>query len=328
MAERDGQSRDRQTATAVMMIRPLAFARNEVTRPTNRFQHSDADIDAADAATAAVGEFTELVELLIENGVRVRAFPGRDNGSLPDEVFPNNWLSTHDDGTVVLYPMMAWNRRAERRRDILEALQQRADGFRIERIVDLSDLELKGHFLEGTGSMVLDRVNRMTYTCLSPRSHIEALRAFAKALEYDVYAFDARDEAGHAIFHTNVFMSLGSKFAVVCLSAIAEIEERYRMLSRLERSGREVIDISFAQLRSFAANLLELATPNGTLIAISATALASLREDQRSMLGRHGRIVAADISTIERLGGGSVRCMLAELFLPRKSQSSQPARAG
>jgi hypothetical protein len=310
-----------QTAAAVAMIRPAAFSRNEVTRPSNRFQSAEAAPEAAQTAEAALTEFDALAELLARHGVEVRIFSGRSTQVLPDEVFPNNWISTHADGTVVLYPLMAWNRRPERRRDVLDELQQHGEGFRIERIIDLTKLEDAGHFLEGTGSLVLDRANRVGFACLSPRTHVEALREFARQLEYGIVTFEAGDRDGHALYHTNVMLSLGERFAVVCLTAIRDIEERYRVLSRLEKSSREVIELSFPQLHSFAGNLIELKGKDGNVIVLSTRAAASLKDSQREALGRHGTVVTANIDTIETYGGGSVRCMLAEVFLPRKPRT-------
>jgi len=309
-----------QTARAVVMIRPAAFGRNDVTRPSNRFQSADPDPDAARTAEAAAAEFDALAAELTQHGVEVHAFPGRATASLPDEVFPNNWISTHGDGTVVLYPLMAWNRRPERRRDVLDELQQRGGGFRIERVIDLTHLEQDNRFLEGTGSVVLDRPNHVGFACLSPRSHPDALREFARRLHYGIVTFEASDRDGHAIYHTNVMLSLGERFAVVCLAAIREVQERYRVLSRLERSNREVIEISLEQLHAFAGNLIELKGAAGGVIALSARAAASLTDAQREALGRHGALAAVPIDTIETFGGGSVRCMLAEVFLPKKAR--------
>jgi len=300
------------------MIRPAAFGANDVTRPSNRFQSAGPGDDPAEVARIAVAEFDALAARLKLAGITVHAFAGRTTSTLPDEVFPNNWISTHADGTVVLYPLMAWNRRPERRRDVVDELQQHASGYRIERLIDLSDLEQRGLFLEGTGSLVLDRVNRVGYACLSPRTHVEALKTFAERLGYGIVTVAARDRNGHAIYHTNVMLSIGERFAVVCLAAIEEIEQRYRILRRLEMSGREVIEITLDQMHAFAGNLLELNGSKGSVIVLSERAAAALSETQRAALGRHGTLVRSRIDTIEARGGGSVRCMLAEIFLPGK----------
>jgi hypothetical protein len=308
---------ERQTASAVLMVRPALFAGNAETAESNSFQTAalpgpDA---AAAAAAAAQREFDALAAKLAAAGIRVHSFEGRSAALTPDEVFPNNWLSLHADGTAVLYPMMAESRRRERRLDLLESLQQR-HGYRVARIVDLTDFETRGSFLEGTGSLVLDRVQRVAYACRSPRTHADALAEFGRELQYEIVAFDAADRAGRAIYHTNVLMSVGTAFAAICLDAVRDAATRARLRDRLEASGREVVALSFAQLHAFAGNLLALNAGGRQIIALSTTALASLEERQRLALAAHGELVAADIATIERHGGGSVRCMLAEVHLP------------
>lgn len=270
----------------------------------------------------AILEFDHLVTRLRRHEIDVQVFDGRTMTHLPDEVFVNNWLTTHANGTVVLYPLMAWNRRPERRRDIIDDLQQRSEGYRIEQIVDLSSLEDAGHFLEGTGSLVLDRANKIGYACLSPRTHVEALKEFAQRLGYGIVTFDARDRDGHAIYHTNVMMSLGERFGVVCLEAIAETQERFRVLKRLETTSREVIEITFDQMLSFAANLLELKSPKGNIIVLSTRAAKALTRPQKDALRRHGKLVTSSLNAIETFGGGSVRCVLAENFLDKKPRPS------
>jgi hypothetical protein len=310
-----------QTASAVLMVRPAAFSRNEVTRPSNRFQSADAVADAEQLVKTALLEFDHLVTRLKRHSIDVQVFDGRTTTQLPDEVFVNNWLTTHANGTIVLYPIMAWNRRPERRRDLIDDLQQRSEGFRIDQIIDLSHLEDAGQFLEGSGSLVLDRANRIGYACLSPRTHVEALKEFARRLDYGVVTFDARDRDGHAIYHTNVMMSLGERFAVVCLEAIVETEERFRVLKRLELTGRAVIEISLEQMHSFAGNLLELKSPNGNIIVLSTRAAKALTRPQKDMLRRHAKLVTSSLNAIETFGGGSARCMLAEIFLEKKPRT-------
>jgi hypothetical protein len=310
-----------QTASAVLMVRPAAFSRNEVTRPSNRFQSADAVADAEQLVKTALLEFDHLVTRLKRHSIDVQVFDGRTTTQLPDEVFVNNWLTTHANGTIVLYPIMAWNRRPERRRDLIDDLQQRSEGFRIDQIIDLSHLEDAGQFLEGSGSLVLDRANQIGYACLSPRTHVEALKEFARRLDYGVVTFDARDRDGHAIYHTNVMMSLGERFAVVCLEAIVETEERFRVLKRLELTGRAVIEISLEQMHSFAGNLLELKSPNGNIIVLSTRAAKALTRPQKDMLRRHAKLVTSSLNAIETFGGGSARCMLAEIFLEKKPRT-------
>ncbi len=301
-----------QTAPAVLMVRPVHFGSNAETAGSNFFQRSAPDL--RDAGLRAQREFDALAFALANAGVLVHQFAGQRGAALPDEVFPNNWLSLHGDGTAVLYPMLAPSRRRERRRDILAALE--SCGYAVERVVDLTALEDRGEFLEGTGSLVLDRARRVAYACRSPRTGALALAEFARALRYEVVPFGAVDGTGRPIYHTNVLLSLGTRFAALCTAAIASSDERRAVVARLEASQRELIDLSQAELASFAANVLELDGAKGPVIALSAAALRSLAAPNRRALERHGRLVTADIATIERIGGGSVRCMLAEVALP------------
>ena len=310
---------EQQTTGAVLMVRPAQFAGNAETAASNFFQREAKD--ASDAAQRAQHEFDALALALAGVGVRVHQFAGQRGAALPDEVFPNNWLSLHADGTAVLYPMLAPSRRRERRRNILDALVQSC-GYRIDRVVDLTHLETRGEYLEGTGSVVLDRVGRVAYACLSPRTHVAALKEFARVLRYEIVPFNAVDTAGRAIYHTNVVLSVGTGFAALCTAAIADAEERRNVVARLEASGHEVIDLSKAELEGFACNLLELKGSSGPVIALSAAALRGLAPTTRGALERHGRLATADVGTIERLGGGSVRCMLAEVALPVTDQST------
>ena len=304
-----------QTAGAVLMIRPAQFGSNAETAGSNFCQGSAAGL--GDAALRAQHEFDALALALANAGVRVHQFAGQRGEALPDEVFPNNWLSLHADGTAVLYPMLAPNRRRERRRDVLDALADSC-GYRLDRVVDLTALEARGQYLEGTGSVVLDRAGRVAYACLSPRTHVEALGEFARALRYEVVPFAAVDLAGRPIYHTNVVLSLGTRFAALCVQAIPSAEQRRTVMASLEASGREIIDLSNEELEGFCGNVLELEGTKGPVIALSAAALRSLALDTRRAFERHGGFVTADVATIEGIGGGSVRCMLAEVALPRK----------
>lgn len=303
-----------QTAPAVLMIRPACFGRNAETAGSNFFQRADGP--SQDDAASALREFDALALALARAGVRVLQFAGQHGAALPDEVFPNNWLSLHADGTAVLYPMLAPNRRRERRLDVLAALREQ-HGYRVARVLDLTRFENSGEFLEGTGSLVLDRTQRLAYACLSPRTHAAPLAEFARALGYATLAFRAVDRAGRPIYHTNVLLAVGTRFAALCGAAIADATELSAVRERLERSGREILDLTFEQLDAFAGNLLELAGNRGPVIALSATAWGSLSPAARRMLERYGEIVTADVGTIERVGGGSVRCMLAEVALPQ-----------
>lgn len=304
---------ERQCADAVLMVRPARFGWNPETADSNRFQRSG--IAPGDAA-AALGEFDGLAARLDEAGVEVVVASDSPEPVKPDACFPNNWVSFHGDGSVVLYPMMAPSRRAERRTEPVAEVERR--GFRVTRTVDLGVLESRGEFLEGTGSLVLDRRRRIAYACRSPRTTAGALAEFSAALGYRIVAFEALGPDGRPAYHTNVMMAIGEGFAVMCADAIPDPARRAAVLTELGRDGGEVIEIDAAEMNGFAGNLLALSARDGApLIALSGTALAALAPGKRRRLERHGAIVAVDIPTIERLGGGSVRCMLAEVFLPR-----------
>jgi hypothetical protein len=300
-----------QLTDTVLMVRPVRFQTNPQTADSNAFQ-GQSDLPPVEQQDEALVEFEGLVAALRANGIKVVVVEDTAEPHTPDSVFPNNWISFHADGRVVLYPMEAENRRRERRLDVLDALNYPAS-----EIVDLSSHEQSGHFLEGTGSLVLDRVNRVAYACLSSRTHLDPLGDFAQRMGYEVVAFDAVDRDGVPVYHTNVLMSVGEKLAVVCDVAIPRDEQRAAVLGRLEASGHEVLTIDQTQLEAFAGNMLELRTADGErAIAVSRRALASLEDAQRQRLKQNGRIIVADIDTIEDSAGGSVRCMLAEVHWP------------
>lgn len=273
-------------------------------------------MNAAEIQRAARPEFDGLVTALSNAGVNVHVFDDTPEPVKPDAVFPNNWFSTHADGVVVFYPMLAPNRRLERRPDIVAALHAR-NGFHVHDTIDLTHRELDAKYLEGTGSLVLDRSHRIAYACLSPRTDLDVLGEFGQRLDYEIAAFDAADANGAPIYHTNVLMSVGTKWAAVCTQAI-EQGRRAAIVALLESTGHDIIELTLEQMHSFAGNMLELRTRDGGLvIALSKTALDSLAQEQRTKLESHATIVSAPIPTIERLGGGSVRCMIAEVHLPR-----------
>jgi hypothetical protein len=304
-----------KTSSSVLMIRPVRFQSNPQTAESNRFQQQGPSSADENIHEMALTEFDNLAAALEAAGVNVVIFDDTLEPHTPDSIFPNNWLSMHADGTAVLYPMMAGNRRPERREDILASL--RADhGFNIEQTLDLSAFEAEEKFLEGTGSLVLDRDNHIAYACKSARTDLDLLGEFARKMDYEMVAFSALDEDGNAIYHTNVMMCIGLDFVVICSECIAE-EERTTVLNRLRDTGHEVIDISFAQMASFAGNMLELKSADGErIIAMSSQALNSLDDEQRMALSGRARIVSSPIDTIETSSGGSVRCMLAEIHLP------------
>jgi hypothetical protein len=304
-----------QSAPAVLMVRPASFGFNPQTAASNALQQ--APQAGSEAQGLALAEFDALAKALQRAGVEVLI--GRDSPQpeKPDAIFPNNWVSFHFDGTVALYPMLAPNRRCERREDILEQVV-REGRFHVSRTVDLTHREAQGKFLEGTGSLVLDRAHRVAYASLSPRTDLDVLGEFAQLLDYELVAFEAVGADSQPVYHTNVVMAIGSGFAVVCGEAIAQPLHRDAVFNKLRAAGRDIIDISLHQMLSFASNVLEMAPAGGPVIALSTTAWQCLDPQQRHMLESHAGVVPAAIPTIERIGGGGVRCMLAELHLPKR----------
>ncbi len=310
--------KESQLANAVLMIRPARFESNPMTAESNRFQ-GRTDASPEEQQARAAQEFEGLAEALREAGIRVIVVDDTEEPHTPDSIFPNNWVSFHADGRVVLYPMEAENRRTERRPDIIERLDAEL-GFHVSDIIDLSEHEANEHYLEGTGSMVLDRVAKVAYACLSSRTQLDPLGDFAQRMGYEVVAFDAVDRNGVPIYHTNVLMNIGEALAVVCAEAIVREEQREAVIERLRASGRQVLILSFDQLDAFAGNMLELRSADGErVLAMSGQAWGSLDEEQRAAIEANGQVVAAPIDTIEASAGGSVRCMLAEVHLPQQN---------
>jgi hypothetical protein len=306
------------------MVRPASFGFNPQTAASNAFQRPADPTGDAEMQGRARGEFEGLAQALQRAGVEVLIAADTPLPAKPDAVFPNNWVSFHFDGTVALYPMLAPNRRCERREDILEQVVR--DGrFHVSRTVDLTHREAEGKFLEGTGSLVLDRPQRVAYASLSPRTDLDVLGEFAQLLDYELVTFEARDGAGQPVYHTNVVMAIGTRFAVVCGEAIALPPHRDAVFNKLRAAGHEILDISLRQMQGFAGNLLELSTAGGRVIALSTTAWRGLELAQRRILESHGSVVPVDIPTIERIGGGGVRCMLAEIHLPKRHLAETPA---
>ena len=305
-----------QSTGAVLMVRPASFGSNPQTAASNAFQHAAAGT-ATEWQGLALAEFEDVARALQRAGAEVLISEDTRSPAKPDAIFPNNWVSFHADGTVVLYPMLAPNRRLERREDVLEQVL-RNGRFRVSRTVDLTHREAEGKFLEGTGSLVLDRAHRVAYASLSPRTHLDVLGEFAQALDYELVTFEARDGAAQPVYHTNVAMAIGTRFAVVCGEAISQSLHRAAVFDKLRADGHEVIDISMRQMLEFAGNLLEITVAGGSLVALSTTAWHSLEAGQRRALESQAQVVPVSIPTIERIGGGGVRCMLAELHLPRR----------
>jgi hypothetical protein len=302
------------------MVRPAKFACNPQTVASNAFQHMPTSTGGQDLQAAGLREFDGLANALERAGVEVLIAPDSDQPPKPDAIFPNNWVSFHRDGTVALYPMLAQNRRWERREEVLEFVV-RTGAFRVSRTVDLSHRESEEKFLEGTGSVVLDRANKVAYACSSPRTDLDVLGEFAQQLDYELMTFDAADGGGRAIYHTNVLLAIGSGFAVICGDSIANTAHRAAVFSKLRSTGHEILDITQGQMAQFAGNVLELATARARLIALSTAALDSLNRAQRATLESHANLVPVPIPTIERVGGGGVRCMLAEIHLPKRAGS-------
>jgi hypothetical protein len=301
-----------QTTSHILMIRPVNFGFNEETAASNAFQNKHADKNGVQEK--ALQEFDAMVKTLRQNKVDVTIIDDTTQPYTPDSIFPNNWVSFHADGTIFLYPMQAENRRLERREDIIAKLE---DNFAVKHIIDLSRFEDEDKFLEGTGSMVLDRENKIAYACLSPRTNRYVINLFCEQTGYTAICFDAVDEHNKAIYHTNVLMCIGSEFAVICLESVPNPHEKIVITESLKSTQKEVIEISFAQMNQFAGNMLEVSNSDGeSLIIMSRNAYRALNDKQRGKLQQYGKLVYADINTIEENGGGSARCMMAEVHLP------------
>jgi hypothetical protein len=307
-----------QSAPAVLMVRPASFGFNPETAASNAFQQDPTETAETHTQRLALEEFDAVAKALQRAGVDVLVAPDTVLPAKPDAIFPNNWVSFHFDGTVTLYPMLAPNRRWERREEVLQQVV-REGGYRVLRTFDLTHREAEGKFLEGTGSLVLDRPHRVAYAGLSPRTDLDVLGEFAQLLDYELVTFEARDSTTEAVYHTNVVMAIGTRFAVVCGEAIVESTHRNAVFNKLRAAGHDIVDISMHQMLNFAGNVLELApAAGGHVIALSASAWRSLESAQRRVLESHAEVIPVSIPTIERVGGGGVRCMLAEIHLPRR----------
>lgn len=303
-----------QTTNTVLMIRPARFAFNPDTAVNNRFQQPPLDPQAA--SEKALEEFDDYVDSLRRHGVEVLVVQDTPEPHTPDSIFPNNWWSSHADGSLVLYPMEGQNRRLERSKGVLQVLEER---FAIQRTIDLSPLEQQNLFLEGTGSMVLDREHRISYACHSGRTHEQALRQFAERLDYRLCLFHAVDRQQAPIYHSNVMMNVGRQLAVACLDALPHADERHALEHSLRDTGKQVLALGHGQLERFAGNMLEVHDRDGrSLLVMSRSAWNALDQRQRQQVERHSRPLVVNIDHIERIGGGSARCMLAEVHLPSR----------
>ncbi len=309
----------KQITNTILMIRPVAFRMNEQTAVNNYFQE-DIDIKNAEINTKAQEEFDAFVQKLRAAGIQVIVENDDLRMDTPDSIFPNNWISFHENGDIGLYPMFAENRRRERREEVLIRLE--SEGFHINNVIDYTPAEDEGFFLEGTGSLLLDRVNHKAYCAISPRADEELLIEFCEDFEYTPVIFTANqtvDGKRLPIYHTNVMMCLAEKFCVICLDSIDDAKEKKNVLQHLKKDGKEIIKISEIQMHHFAGNMLQLQGKEDTYMIMSAAAYKSLTSDQIKAIEKHSQILSSDLTTIETCGGGSARCMMAEVFLPKTS---------
>ncbi len=314
-ASREPQTLTTQCARTVLMVRPASFYANPETLASNAFQHV-VPLSATGTLAAAQAEFDRAAETLAAAGVEVVVAEALAAADTPDALYPNNWFSTHADGRVLLYPMAVPSRRRERRPELLAALAQRHH-WHLGDTVDLTSLETTAEFVEGTGSLVLDRVARLAYAARSSRTHPVAVERVCRELGYEAVLFDAHDADGRDVYHTNVLMSVGPGLAVLASGMVAPGAGLRRVFDALERSGQALLDISAEQVAEFAGNVLFLdGGGEGPLVALSRRAYASLTRPQRTLLERHARPVLCAVESIEHVGGGGIRCMLAEIFLP------------
>lgn len=306
-----------QTTSNILMIRPVSFAFNEQTAESNAFQDSNSkSLTSQITQESALQEFDFMVNKLRVLGVNVIVFDDTLDPHTPDSIFPNNWISFHHSGKICLYPMQAENRRQERRSDIIDDLRTK---FHVEVVLDFTHFEKENKFLEGTGSMVLDRMNRTSYACISPRTNLEVLDAWAKAMNYKIVKFTSVDTHSKDVYHTNVVMCIGDDFAVICLESILDLDERLIVKKSLMNSGKNVIEISLEQMNQFAGNMLLVKSLRGNnLLIMSTTAYDSLNRSQILELEEYATIQHFNLSMIETCGGGSARCMMAEVHLPEK----------
>ena len=307
-----------QTTNTILMIRPINFRKNEQTAVNNYFQE-DIDLQNAEINKQAQEEFDAYVFKLRSYGVQVVVISDTATSDTPDSLFPNNWISFHSEGIVGLYPMFAENRRLERRDDILNELEK--SGFLIEDIVDYTSAEDEGFYLEGTGSIILDRVNKKAYCALSARADEDLFIEFCEDFEYTPVVFVANQTVAgkrEAIYHTNVMMCVAETFAVICLDTIDDKSERKNVLKHLKEDGKQIIDITEAQMHNFAGNMLQVRGEKDALfLVMSKTAYDSLTQSQIGKINNHCKIISSSLETIETCGGGSARCMMAEVFLPK-----------
>ncbi|MBX2844372.1 MAG: amidinotransferase [Flammeovirgaceae bacterium] len=300
----------------IMMVRPSSFGVNLQTSSTNAFQSLIPQLDADEIQEKAIEEFDNMVKTLKKNGINVAVIFDSKEPEKPDAIFPNNWVTFQEDGTVVLFPMFAPNRRFERRRSILDLIGTQ---FKIKSEIDLSHYEEDEVFLEGTGSMILDKVNKVCYACISERTCPELLNEYCEKFNYKLLSFEALDENNIPIYHTNVMLSVADKFAVVCLESVKNPKEKEILVKQFKNTNKDIIDISFNQMKCLASNVIELENEKGeNILVMSQRAEHSFSNEQLQVIKKYSKIVAVPIPTIEKIGGGGTRCMIAEIFLPEK----------
>ena len=303
-----------QTTSHLLMIKPVAFDFNAETAVNNAFQQQGSNDHAQEKAEA---EFDGFVQKLTAAGVDVTVIQDTEVPHTPDSIFPNNWISFHQDGTIVLYPMFAVNRRAERKQHVLELIDSK---FILKQTIDFSAKENEHLFLEGTGSMVLDRENKIAYACLSPRTNKTVLEEWCRQMSYTPCSFYSVDETGDEIYHTNVMMCVADEYAVICLNSIADAAERKQVVDTIINSGKKIIEISYSQMNRFAGNMLQVHNNKADkFLVMSSQAYRSLNANQIKELETYNPIIHSDLTTIETNGGGSARCMMAEVFLPERN---------
>lgn len=303
-----------QTAETIMMVRPANFGFNEQTASNNAFQTNDTSRPESEIQQLAIQEFDGMVEKLREAGVNVLVVEDTAVPAKADAIFPNNWVTFHQDGRIITYPMYAPVRRLERREDVLDKLSAQ---YAFSERIHLENNEQKNRYLEGTGSMILDRPNKIVYACLSPRTDKALLEEYCSLIGYEMMAFTALDGREQEIYHTNVMMALGEGFVVICLDTLRDPSERRMLMNKFAATGKEVIEISLDQMLHFAGNMLQVRNPAGdTFLVMSEQAFKSLTPAQIVLIEKHTNILFSPIPTIETYGGGSARCMMAEVFVP------------
>lgn len=309
----------KQITNSILMIRPVQFRMNEQTAVNNYYQKTIEHLTPDAVNALAVEEFDVFVQKLQAAGIQVVVVDDTKEFDTPDSIFPNNWISFHQNGTIALYPMFAENRRFERKESVVEAIEEK--GFSIKHVVDYTEAEQENLFLEGTGSIILDREYQKAYCALSPRADEQLFIEFCEDFDFFPVIFSAYqtvNQKREKIYHTNVMMCIGTTFAVICLDSIDDKKERKNVINHLKKDNKDIIEITEDQVNQFAGNMLQLLGKNNTpFLIMSQSAFDSLRADQLSKLEKHTKIISSSLQTIEACGGGSARCMMAEIFLPK-----------